>query len=375
MDQLNKLETESPVAVPSEPEKTDAKITMPDFLTVAPSPHIKSPEKTSTVMLDVVIALLPAFAWGVYVFGFRALLLAVISIAACIGFEAGTEFLLHRPITVSDLSAVVTGLLLVMNLPVTVPLWMPVVGAFFAIVIVKQLFGGIGKNFVNPALAARVFLFSWAAEMTNFSAVGSRVNSLAYTLGSADIVAGATPLAAMKTGALPNAAIRDMFFGNIGGCIGEVSAIALLIGGIYLIAKGVIRIRIPAAYILTVAVLTLIFSRSGSHFDIQWMLMEIFGGGLFLGAFFMATDYVTSPNTPVGEIIFGIGAGLLVVFIRYFGGYPEGVCYSILVMNILVWLIDKATMPKRFGVTPEMRKAEKEKAKAAKKAAKEGSEA
>ena len=169
--------------------------------------------------------------------------------------------------------------------------------------------------------------------------------------------------------------LGDMFIGNIGGTVGEVSAIALLIGGIYLIARGVIRPRIPVAYIATVAVLTLIFSRSGSHFDFVWMLREIFAGGLFLGAFFMATDYVTSPNTPKGEIIFGIGAGLLVVFIRYFGGYPEGVCYSILVMNICVWLIDKATMPARFGVTKEMRQAEKEAAKAAKKAAKEGSEA
>ena len=200
---------------------------------------------------------------------------------------------------------------------------------------------------------------------------------------AADAVTGATPLSVdfMKSGLLPQignadlgyepATLADMFIGNVGGCIGEVSAIALLIGGIYLIARGVIRIRIPVAYIATVAVLTLVFSRGDGN-AFQWMLFEIFGGGLFLGAFFMATDYVTSPNTPKGEVIFGIGAGLLVVFIRYFGGYPEGVCYSILVMNICVWLIDKATMPARFGVTKEMRQAEKAAAKAAKQAGKEG---
>ena len=200
----------------------------------------------------------------------------------------------------------------------------------------------------------------------------------ASVLSATDAVTGATPLAVdyMKGGIVPEASVLDMFIGNIGGCVGEVSAIALLIGGIYLIAKGVIRIRIPAAYIITVAVLTLVFSRAPEGVNVfSWMLREIFAGGLFLGAFFMATDYVTSPNTPKGEVIFGIGAGLLVVFIRYFGGYPEGVCYSILIMNICVWLIDKATLPKRFDVTAEMRKAEKEKAKAAKKAAKEGAEA
>jgi electron transport complex protein RnfD len=180
----------------------------------------------------------------------------------------------------------------------------------------------------------------------------------------------------MKSGITPDASLADVFIGNVGGCVGEVSAIALLIGGIYLLAKGVIRIRIPAAYILTVAVLTLIFSRAPEGYNVfVWMLREIFSGGLMLGAFFMATDYVTSPNTAKGEIIFGIGAGLLVVFIRYFGGYPEGVCYSILIMNICVWLIDKAGMPNRFGVTKEMRQAAKAQAKAAKKAAKEGSEA
>jgi len=255
---------------------------------------------------------------------------------------------------------------------------MVIIGDFFAIVIVKQLFGGLGTNFLNPALAGRAFLMlSYPVPMTTWALPGKE-NWVSMGSVGADVATGATPLSVdfMKSSIAPEASLADMFIGNIGGCVGEVSAIALLIGGVYLIAKGVIRIRIPAAYILTVAVLTLVFSRAPEGVSsITWMLMEIFGGGLFLGAFFMATDYVTSPNTPKGEIIFGVGAGLLVVFIRYFGGYPEGVCYSILVMNICVWLIDKYTMPKRFGVTAEMRKAEKEKAKAAKKAAKEGSEA
>lgn len=345
-------------------------------LSVASSPHASSPVGTKELMRDVLIALIPAMVMGVWVFGPRALTMTIVSVIFCEIFEMGYCKLMHKPNPIGDLSAAITGVLLVFVCPVTLSYWTIVIGDFFAIVIVKQLFGGLGTNFLNPALAGRAFLMlCYPVPMTTWVLPGKEY--WAGLVSAADAVTGSTPLSIdfMKGGVAPDASLADMFIGNIGGCIGEVSAIALLIGGIYLIAKGVIRIRIPAAYILTVAVLTLIFSRSGSHFDIQWMLMEIFGGGLFLGAFFMATDYVTSPNTPVGEIIFGIGAGLLVVFIRYFGGYPEGVCYSILVMNILVWLIDKATMPKRFGVTPEMRKAEKEKAKAAKKAAKEGSEA
>ena len=276
-----------------------------------------------------------------------------------------------------DLSAAITGVLLVFVCPVTLPYWTIIIGDFFAIVVVKQLFGGLGTNFLNPALAGRAFLMlCYPVPMTTWVLPGKE--NWASVLSATDAVTGATPLAVdyMKGGIVPEASVLDMFIGNIGGCVGEVSAIALLIGGIYLIAKGVIRIRIPAAYIITVAVLTLVFSRAPEGVNVfSWMLREIFAGGLFLGAFFMATDYVTSPNTPKGEVIFGIGAGLLVVFIRYFGGYPEGVCYSILIMNICVWLIDKATLPKRFGVTAEMRKAEKEKAKAAKKAAKEGAEA
>ncbi len=350
-------------------------------LSVASSPHASSPVGTKHLMRDVLIALIPAMAMGVWVFGPRALTMTIVSVIFCEIFEWGYCKLLHKPNPIGDLSAAITGVLLVFVCPVSLPYWTVIIGDFFAIVIVKQLFGGLGTNFLNPALAGRAFLMlCYPVPMTTWAVPGKENWLAIFGAGEAgvDYVTGATPLSIdfMKSNIAPDASLADMFIGNIGGCVGEVSAIALLIGGIYLLAKGVIRIRIPAAYILTVAVLTLIFSRAPEGVNVfTWMLMEIFGGGLFLGAFFMATDYVTSPNTPKGEIIFGIGAGLLVVFIRYFGGYPEGVCYSILVMNILVWLIDKATMPKRFGVTAEMRKAEKEKAKAAKKAAKEGSEA
>lgn len=346
-------------------------------LIASSSPHIRSNESTRTIMMDVIIAMIPALIMSVFVFGFRALALTLVSVAACVFWEWGYRKLLKKPQSIGDLSAVVTGMLLAFVCPPTLPYWMIIIGDFFAIVVVKQLFGGLGTNFLNPALAGRAFLMlSYPVPMTTWVLPGQE--NWVSIISAADAVTGSTPLSAdfMKNGILPDASLADMFIGNVGGCVGEVSAIALLIGGIYLIARKVIRIRIPLAYILTVAVLTLIFSRAPEGVSsFTWMLYEIFGGGLFLGAFFMATDYVTSPNTPKGEVIFGIGAGLLVVFIRYFGGYPEGVCYSILIMNICVWLIDKATLPKRFGVTAEMRKAEKEQAKAAKKAAKEGAEA
>ena len=335
------------------PEKTgrteEKKISMPDILTVSPSPHVKSTEKTSTLMLDVLIALTPAFIWGIYMSGIRALVLALISIGACIGFEALYEKLMHKPITVSDLSAVVTGLLLAMNLPATAPLWMPVVGALFAIVIVKQLFGGIGKNFVNPALAARVFLFSWAGDMSRFQEVGVRVNSILPVIPEADIVASATPLASLKAGVVPERSILDMFFGTTGGSIGELSALLLLIGGIYLLVRKTITWHIPVAYIGTVAVLTVVFSRFEGGNNLSFMLYELFSGGLLLAAFFMATDYSTSPVSPRGRIIYGIGCGLITVMIRYFGSYPEGCSFAILIMNLLVWYLDRAGMPRRFG--------------------------
>ncbi len=327
------------------------KIEMPKFLTVAPSPHIKSHETTSTVMLEVIIALIPAFVWGVYIFGWRALAIGLLSVGACVAFEALIQKILHRPVTVKDLSAAVTGLLLAMNLPVSVPLWMPVVGAFFAIVVVKQLFGGIGKNFLNPALAARVFLFSaWASNMsaTSYTAPGNRINSLAWELAEADIVASATPLASLKSGAYPTSGITDMIMGNIGGCIGEVSAVLLALGGLYLIIRNIITWHIPVAYIGTVALLTFIFAPAEVS-SLHFMLYEVLAGGLMIGAFFMATDYCTSPVTPRGRLLFGVGCGVITVMIRFFGSYPEGVSFAILIMNMLVWYIDKATMPRRFG--------------------------
>jgi len=343
--EMNSIPAEVPNTAPAAPDPMAKK---PEFLTVSPSPHIKTPERTSTIMLDVIIALLPAFIWGVYTFGIRALIIGLISVGCCIGFEAASQFLLHRTITVSDLSAAVTGLLLAMNLPVTVPLWMPVIGSFFAVVVVKQLFGGIGKNFVNPALCARVFLFSWASEMTTFPVFGEKITSLATVLGEGDIVAGATPLVSLKNGKLPDINLYDMIIGNMSGCIGEVSALFLAAGGIFLIGRKVITWHTPVAYIGTVAVLTFLFPQHGG-IALDFMLSELFAGGLFLGAFFMATDYATSPVTEMGRVVFGVGCGAITVLIRYFGGYPEGVSFAILIMNLLVWYIDKFTMPRRFG--------------------------
>ena len=246
------------------------RIEMPKRLTVSPSPHIKSPETTTTVMMDVILALVPALVWGVYVFGWRALAITVLSVASAVGFEAAAQKILHRPVTVIDLSAALTGLLIALNLPVSVPLWMPVIGSFFAIVVAKQLFGGIGKNFVNPALAARVFMFSWAGDMTRFTAPGERVNSLAITLADTDIVASATPLASLKTGVLPQSTVLDMIVGDTAGCIGEVSALLLIVGGIYLLARRTITWHIPASFIATVAVLTLVFARATYLLGTSW---------------------------------------------------------------------------------------------------------
>lgn len=328
--------------------RKEKKIEMPAILTVSPAPHIRSSESTTTIMLDVLIALIPAFLWGVYVFGVRAVAVMAISVAASVGFEAATQLLLHRPVTIGDLSAAVTGLLIAMNLPVTVPLWMPVVGAFIAIVVVKQIFGGIGCNFVNPALTARVFLLSWASEMTTFPEAGHKISSVASVLSDADIVASATPLASLKEGELPAETLFDMLLGRHSGCIGEVSAILLIAGGIYLLVRRVITWHIPVAYIGTVAIITFLFPQYNGV-PSEFMVYEILSGGLLLGAIFMATDYSTSPLTTTGKLIFGAGCGALTVLIRYFGSYPEGVSFSILVMNLLVWYIDKITMPVQFG--------------------------
>lgn len=323
------------------------KAEFPKMLTVESSPHIKSTEKTGTIMLQVIIALIPALVWGCFVFGLRVLCITLVSVAACVLFEAAFQILLKRKVTIKDCSAALTGVLLAMNLPVSVPLWMVAAGAFFAIVIVKQLFGGIGKNIVNPALAARIFLFAWPAQMGVFTEAGKRISDFHITVDTADAIAGATPLAVMKTGVLPTASLFDLIIGNIAGCIGEVSSVLIIIGGVYLIFTKIISWRIPVAYIGTVMLLTFIFPRAGDGFE--FMLYQVFSGGLLLGAFFMATDYVTSPVTPRGRLIYGAGCGILTVFIRYFGGYVEGVSFAILIMNLLVHYIEKITLPPIFG--------------------------
>lgn len=299
--------------------------------TVSSSPHIRSNTTVQTMMRDVLIALLPAAAAGVYFFKARALLIMIISVASCVGAEALWQKLTHQKITAYDLSAAVTGLLLAFNLPVSVPLWLPVIGGIFAIIIVKQFFGGIGQNIMNPALAARAFLLaSWPVQMTNWTVDG---------------VSSATALGMIKegSGALPT--FWNVFIGNIGGCIGETSAIALLIGGAYLIYKRIISWHIPVTYIGTVFVLSLLFGK----LTLSSSFYELFIGGLMLGAFFMATDYTTSPMTRKGQVIFALGCGIMTSVIRIYGGYPEGVSYSILFMNLFVPLIDKFVKPRVFG--------------------------
>ena len=321
------------------------------------NPHIRGSETTRSIMLDVIIAMLPALAFAIFNFGVRALTLTAVSVVACVFWEWLYRKVMHKPQSISDLSCVVTGMLLAFVCPVQMPYWMIVIGDFFAIIVVKQLFGGIGKNFLNPALAGRaVLLASYAGTMTSW--VDPAVNKAAIIGSNADIVTAATPLAVMKTGSfadlLGTYSVSQMFVGQIPGSLGEVSALALLIGGAYLIWRKVINWQTPVCYIATVAVLTFLFPKQGT--GLEWMLYSIFGGGLFLGAFFMATDYATSPVTKKGQVIFGIGCGLFTVLIRYFGGYNEGVCYSIMVMNLLVALIDKYTKPTRFGVVKSDKK-------------------
>lgn len=314
-------------------------------LTISSSPHAHSPITTSTIMRDVLIALTPALIGSVVFFGFRALTVTLVSALACVCFEKLWSKLMKTPDRTGDLSAVVTGVLLAFVCPVTIPYWTIILGDLFAIILVKQLFGGIGKNFVNPALAGRAFMFSWPVLMSTWVKVG--FSNAAGIFSAADAVTAATPLAPMHQGAMPDVSTMDLFLGNVGGCIGETSALLLLIGFAYLLVKKVITARIPLAFIGTVAVLTLLFPMGNPAFS--WMLAQVFGGGLMLGAIFMATDYVTSPVTKLGQIIFGIGCGVITVLIRYFGGYSEGVSFAILVMNACVVLLDKIGHPVKFG--------------------------
>ena len=293
----------------------------------------------------MLIALIPALLGSIYFFGFRALLVTLVSAAACVFFEWGFCKIRKLHCKTYDLSAVVTGVLLAFVCPVTIPYWTIILGDFFAIVLVKMLFGGLGKNIVNPALAGRAFLFSWPVLMSNWVKVG--FDNAAGLLSTADAVTAATPMSAMHQGALPEESILDMFLGNIGGCIGETSALLLIIGFIYLLYRKVITARIPLAYIGTVAILAFLFPQGNDR--IAWMAAQVFGGGLMLGAIFMATDYVTSPLTKLGQIVYGIGCGVITILIRYFGGYSEGVTYAILCMNACAVLLDKIGRPVKFG--------------------------
>ena len=314
-------------------------------LTISSSPHVHSSETTTTIMRDVLIALIPAMLGSIYYFGFRPLMVTLISMSACLFFEWAWCRILKRTCRIYDLSALVTGALLAFVCPPTIPYWCVILGDFFAIIVVKQLFGGIGKNFLNPALAGRAFMFSWSVFMSTWIRPGFQ--NRAPLFGAADIVTEATPLAAMHQGVMPDASALDLFLGNVGGCIGETSALLLLAGFLYLLARKVITVRIPLSYLGTVAVLTFLFPRGNGR--IEWMVLQLLSGGLMLGAFFMATDYVTTPVTKLGQIVFGIGCGVLTVLIRYFGGYNEGVSYAILVMNACVVLLDKIGRPVKFG--------------------------
>ena len=322
------------------------------------SPHIRGPQTTQTIMGDVIIALSPALLFACFNFGIRALTVTAVSVAGCVFFEWLYRKLMKRPQSIGDLSAVVTGMLLAFVCPVQIPYWMILIGDFFAIVIVKQLFGGIGCNFVNPALAGRAALLaSYAGTMTSW--VDPAVSRAAFLGSTADAVTTATPLALLKSGSMTELMgkydLPTMLVGGIPGSLGEVSAVAILLGGAYLVWRGVIDWHGPACYIATVAVITFLFPRYGGHMD--WMMYNVLGGGLLLGAIFMATDYATSPVTVKGQIIFGVGCGLFTVLIRYFGSYNEGVCYSIMVMDLFVAFIDKYARPQRFGVEPKGKEA------------------
>ncbi|MCR4693255.1 MAG: RnfABCDGE type electron transport complex subunit D [Firmicutes bacterium] len=311
---------------------------------VSSSPHIKAKDTITSIMRDVIIALLPATFAGVYFFGYRAVLVILTSVAASVLSEYLYQKIMKKPVSVRDLSALVTGLLLALNLPVTIPLWMVVIGAAFAIIIAKQLYGGLGKNFVNPALAGRCFMtISWAGAMTAFTNP--------FMGCGADAIASATPLAVIKgvsQGSLPP--LLDAFLGAKAGCIGETSGAMLLLGFLYLLIRRVVDFRIPVFYVASFAVLIYLFGSNNTGLSQEhFALLHILTGGLLLGSIFMATDYVTTPTTHLGRIIFGIGCGFLTFAIRKFGSYPEGVSFSILLMNLVSPIIERFTVIKPFG--------------------------
>ena len=314
-------------------------------LTISSSPHAHGKTTTQTIMRDVLIALAPALVGAVYFFGPRALAVVAVSVLSCFLFEKLWCKLMKQDDKTYDLSACVTGVLLAYVCPPTIAYWQIIIGALFGIILVKMLFGGIGRNLFNPALASRAFLFSWPVAMSTWVKVGWE--NRAGLFSTVDIVTSATPLASMHQGQMPEASILDMFLGNIGGCIGETSALLLLIGFVYLLVRKVITPRIPLFFIGTVAVLTFLFPMGNER--LSWMAAQVFSGGLMLGAIFMATDYVTSPITKLGQTLYAIGCGVLTVVIRYFGGYNEGVSYAILVMNACIVMLDRIGRPTKYG--------------------------
>lgn len=325
-------------------------------LKASSSPHIRSNEDVRSIMLDVIIAMVPALIAAIVYFGFRALTVTVVSVVASIVFEWLYRKVMHKDQTIGDLSAVVTGMLLAFTCPVSIPYWILIIGDAFAIIIVKQLYGGLGKNFMNPALGARAFLFSWAGTMGTWVVSGSHMTMGPSTEAAIDGITAATPLSFLHQGLMPDGTtLLQCFMGQTGGSLGEVSALMLIIGGIYLVWRKVISLHIPLAFILTVFIVTLIFPQGGQD-HLAWALYNVLSGGVMLGAIFMATDYASSPITHKGQIIFGIGCGLITVFIRYFGTYSEGVCFAIIIMNCTVWLIDRYVKPVRFGFVKSEKK-------------------
>ena len=307
---------------------------MSELYHVSSSPHVRAKDTTSRIMLYVIIALLPTSIFGIVNFGYKAAVLILVSVASCIASEWIFNLIVHKKNTVSDLSAVVTGLLL--------PWWEAVIGSVFAIVIVKMMFGGLGQNFMNPALGARCFLLiAFAADMTNFTVDG---------------YSGATPLALIREQGVGAVNTMNMLIGKTAGTIGETSAIAILIGAMFLILMGVITLRIPGTYIITFVIFISLFG--GHGFDIDYIVAELCGGGLMLGAFFMATDYVTSPITPKGQILYGILLGILTGLFRIFGANAEGVSFAIILSNLLVPMIERITIPKAFGQVKEAKQHE-----------------
>lgn len=324
---------------------------------VSVSPHVRAQDSTKSIMRDVAIALLPIVAFGIYHFGLGAIKVIVICVVSCVLFELLYELIAKKPITVTDYSAVVTGLILAINLPANVPWYIPVIGSAFAIIAVKMLFGGIGQNFMNPALAARCFLLiSFADKMNDFTSKGNllqqidviKAGGIKALTTAPDVISGATPLAVLKGG--EEVDLLTVFLGFHGGVIGEVSALAILIGGLYLIIRKVISVRIPFTYIISTVVFIAIISLiQGNDLSVNYLLGQVLTGGLLVGAFFMATDYVTSPITARGQILYGIILGLMTALFRTLGASAEGVSYAIIIGNLLVPMIEKITVPRPFG--------------------------